>query len=129
MDSEYDKPFVESELRNVKTENTTVQYSCEECGSVLKTKSGLTKHTKSKHRGFLYYCDKCDFKAESLTEFVMHVKSPHQTQMETSLSCVECNLNFQRDFDLELHKSLKHPGNLHQFRRTKTKTKCKKDSV
>ena len=62
-----------------------------------------------------FACDKCDFKAESLTEFIMHVKSPHQTQMETSLSCVECNLNFQREFDLQLHQSSKHPGKAHQF--------------
>ena len=90
---------------------------------------GKSKDSELKKLQAEFTCDKCDFKAQSLKEFLMHVKSPHQAEKETNITCVDCNLTFQREFDLQLHKSLKHPGKSHELSWTKTKTKNTKYSL
>jgi hypothetical protein len=60
-------------------------------------------------------CTKCDYKAETTSALISHVIMKHETREDLELSCKDCDYKCIKEFDLQLHKSAKHPGNLIAF--------------
>ena len=57
-------------------------------------------------------CTKCDYKAETMNSLITHVIRKHDTREDLTIICDDCDYKCLKDFDLQLHKSAKHPGNL-----------------
>ena len=49
----------------------------------------------------------------------MHLKQDHRDK--TNLVCKDCDLSYQKEFDLRLHISMKHPEKQPSFSFTKMK--------
>ena len=61
-------------------------------------------------------CTKCDYKAETMNSLITHVIRKHDTREDLTISYEDCDFKCLKDFDLQLHKSAKHPGNLVSFK-------------
>ena len=61
-------------------------------------------------------CTKCDYKAETMNSLITHVIRKHDTREDLTITCDDCDYKCLKDFDLQLHKSAKHPGNLIAFK-------------
>ena len=53
-------------------------YSCKECKSGFKSRSGLFSHNRSKHEGIAYFCNQCEYKATHQYLLTAHKRNKHE---------------------------------------------------
>ena len=53
-------------------------FVCDQCSYTSKQSVHLDIHVRSKHRGELFRCDMCDYKATQLSNLVRHKRSKHE---------------------------------------------------
>jgi MoaA/NifB/PqqE/SkfB family radical SAM enzyme len=82
-------------------------YKCEDCEAVFKSKSGLWRHTSSKHEGIVYSCNQCEYKATTLGNLKTHQQSKHEG---VEYSCNQCEYQATAQNNLKRHQQSKHEG-------------------
>jgi hypothetical protein len=82
-------------------------YECEECESVLKTRSGLVMHNRRKHEGVAYPCKQCEYQTADKSSLRRHQKSKHK---DIVYSCNKCEYHAAVKSTLRGHQQSKHEG-------------------
>ena len=98
----------DEEIETLKLRNRVFQ---EKQNDVIKAKNDEIAKLK-----FDLACTKCDYKAETMNSLITHVIRKHDTREDLTIICDDCDYKCLKDFDLQLHKSAKHPGNLIAFK-------------
>ena len=84
-----------------------LQYKCEECDASFKSKSGLYRHTSSKHEGIAYSCQYCRYKATTQGSLKRHKESAHEG---VKYQCNQCEYQATRKDNLNKHKESDNEG-------------------
>jgi hypothetical protein len=82
-------------------------YKCEVCMGMFKSKSGLMRHTTSKHEGIVYSCGQCKYKATTQGNLKKHQQSIH---IGVKYSCNQCEYHATTQGSLKIHQDSVHDG-------------------
>jgi hypothetical protein len=75
-------------------------YQCDQCDQAFATRSGLTRHTETRHQDGVHMCEFCMRTFTAQAYVTDHVRREHS---ESTVQCPTCNKKFIKQVNLDLH--------------------------
>ena len=106
ISAEFSEEDVKEEIVDEMNPHTNlVTYMCDICSKSCKSKTNLTQHIQSVHKGLKYLCNHCEYGATTQRSLKTHNESVHE---KIKYPCNLCEYKATLKTHLKLHNRRKH---------------------
>ena len=100
---------IKSEIKDLISQGKSTEEVCEECGLMLKNKTGLRNHIKVVHEASApEECEECGITLKNKSTLQNHIKVVHVASRP--FPCPECDSSFKSRHHLKSHSAIHSDG-------------------
>ena len=86
-------------MRHQQAAHIAIDYSCDQCEYMARTKGSLASHKQSVHKTLSYKCNQCDHKEKTEENLTKHQESVHEKKgkpkyVSKRIQCDKCEKKF-----------------------------------